>query len=298
MPSQQLELRADLIYARDLLQLENPPLPNDPAYGWHLLAEGDSWFTIGAVPSSNLLFELRLARWTRILTLAYPGDTVIHMGQLANNPDLRKYVGKLNFNYPFHAFLLSGGGNDVIDAAPRLIRPDKAPAGAIRAEDHIDQAELDTLLTGIRNAYAQIVSIRDSADSKSKGAPIIVHTYDYPTPRAAPAMFVGAIPVLGPWLHKAFKGSGLDIVLQQQIVNLLMDKLADTLLSMDARQGSAATRLPAFHVIDTRNTLIAANPTEIGNSNDWLNEIHPNMDGYRKIAARLSMAVNEILLAR
>jgi lysophospholipase L1-like esterase len=49
-------------------------------------------------------------------------------------------------------------------------------------------------------------------------------------------------------------------------------------------------------VINTRNTLVRANPTEGGNSNDWINEIHPNLGGYRKIAARLSAAVNEVLL--
>jgi hypothetical protein len=49
-------------------------------------------------------------------------------------------------------------------------------------------------------------------------------------------------------------------------------------------------------VVDTRNTLVRANPTERGNSNDWINEIHPNLGGYRKIAARLSARINAVLL--
>lgn len=61
MPRNDLLLRADLIHVRDLSRPDNASNPIDPEYQWHFLAEGDSWFTIGAIPSSNLLFELRLA---------------------------------------------------------------------------------------------------------------------------------------------------------------------------------------------------------------------------------------------
>jgi lysophospholipase L1-like esterase len=84
--------------------------------------------------------------------------------------------------------------------------------------------------------------------------------------------------------------------LQQLIVNRIMDRLADALLALDSTQGRADKRLDNFHVIDTRNTLIPANPADIGNSNDWLNEIHPNFDGYRKIADKLSAGINSVLL--
>ena len=33
--------------------------PDNAMYKYKLLAEGDSWFTLGAVPSSNLLFNLQ-----------------------------------------------------------------------------------------------------------------------------------------------------------------------------------------------------------------------------------------------
>ena len=104
------------------------------------------------------------------------------------------------------------------------------------------------------------------------------------------------MPIAGPWLFKAFAGSGIEIALQQRIADLLTDGLADALLQLDAETGSEGRKLPAFHVVDTRNTLVRANPTERGNSNDWINEIHPNLGGYRKIAARLSARINEVLL--
>ncbi|MER2540685.1 MAG: hypothetical protein ABTQ26_15715 [Azonexus sp.] len=41
----------------DLKQSENTGAnPDDPAYSHRILAEGDSWFSIGAIPSFNLLF--------------------------------------------------------------------------------------------------------------------------------------------------------------------------------------------------------------------------------------------------
>jgi hypothetical protein len=304
MPDTNLKLRVDLLRAADLKNYEDAPNPIDPEYAWHFLAEGDSWFTIGAIPSSNLLFELKLAKWTRVLSIAYPGDTIVNMGDLADNKDLRKFLVKTGFNYPFHALLLSGGGNDVIDAAKDIIKPGKAPAGSTEPDDYIDQAALNAKLDEIQKGYAKIVSLRDSDKSQSQGSPVFVHTYDYPTPRKAPATFVGAVPILGPWLYPVFndkdegksKGKNLDIALQQRIVNRVMDALAQALLDLDSVHGDPDKSLPAFHVIDTRNTLVQANPSEIGNSNDWLNEIHPNHDGYRKVADRLSTAINAVML--
>ena len=33
--------------------------PNDGLYDKRILAEGDSWFTLGGIPTSNLLFNLK-----------------------------------------------------------------------------------------------------------------------------------------------------------------------------------------------------------------------------------------------
>jgi lysophospholipase L1-like esterase len=295
--STHLALAVDIINPRDVGHGEGNEQPDNPDYAWHFLAEGDSWFTIAAIPSSNLLHELRLGQWTQVLNLAYPGDTLRHIDTLASNADLVRFLARRNFNSPFDALLLSGGGNDVIGAAPSLIRK-TAPAGTDPAlpESYVDAAALTQLLQDIQGAFAGIVGLRDSADSKSKGSPLFVHTYDYATPRNAPARFIGALPIAGPWLFKAFAGSGIAIALQQKISDLLIDRLAAALLELDAGHSDSAKTLPGFHVIDTRNTLIMANPADTGNSNDWLNEIHPNMSGYRKIAARLSAAINDVLL--
>ena len=297
MATEHPALTVDVINPRDVGQGENAESPDDPTYPWHILAEGDSWFTIAAIPSSNLLLELRLARFTQILNLAYPGDTLRNIETLVSNKDLTRFLAKKNFCSHFDALLLSGGGNDLINNVGGLIRKTPRPGSDPAAPaSYIDHDAFAALLLKVQEAFATIVSVRDSAHSLSRGNPAFVHTYDYATPRNAAARFVGAVPIAGPWLFKAFAGSGLEIMLQQRIADLLTDGLADALLVLDSDSGVAGKALPAFHVIDTRNTLVRANPTEGGNSNDWINEIHPNLGGYRKIAARLSAKINEVLL--
>ena len=292
-----LALAVDVINPRDVGQGEHPEQPDDPDYPWHFLAEGDSWFTIAAIPSSNLLLELRLGRWTQILNLAYPGDTLRNMEDLTANKDLKRFLAKRNFCSHFDALLLSGGGNDLINNVGQLIRKKPLPGSDPAApKSYVDDGAFAALLLKVQEAFATIISVRDSAGSLSRGSPAFVHTYDYATPRDAPARFIGAVPIAGPWLFKAFAGSGIEIALQQRIADLLTDGLADALLALDSDSGASGKALPAFHVIDTRDTLVRANPTERGNSNDWINEIHPNLGGYRKIAARLSAKINAVLL--
>lgn len=288
-------LAPDILYPEQIGREGQPDL-GDALYRWHLLAEGDSWFSIGAVPSSNLLYELRFPVWTQILSLAYPGDTLRHMGELASNRDLKKWLARKGFATRFDGLLLSGGGNDLIDAAPALIsaKPLRGQDPALPAS-YLRPAALTALVETVQAGMRTIIGLRDSKDSKSQGAPAFVHTYDYATPRNAPARFLSGPPVSGPWLYKVLQPTGLDIGLQQRIADLLVDRLAEALWALDATQGQPGLQLPAFHVVETRNTLVRANPTELGGSNDWLNEIHPTMDGYRKIAAQLGARIGRVL---
>ena len=197
-PASYLALPVDVVNPRDLGHGETGVHAGDPDYPWHFLAEGDSWFTIAAIPSSNLLFELRVGRWTQVLNLAYPGDTLRRVGDLVGNVDLDQQLAQRNFNTAWDLLLLSVGGNDLIEAASTLIRH-SAAAGAdpARPESYVDAASLDAVLQEIQQGCGQIVALRDSADSKSRGCPVLVHTYDYVTPRNAPARFIGLVTMRG-----------------------------------------------------------------------------------------------------
>jgi hypothetical protein len=285
---------AQVIQPLQLGSGEGPYILHDEQFAWHILAEGDSWFTIAAIPSSNLLLELRLAKSAQVFNLAYPGDTIKHMTAIARNDDLLRYLAKRNFAYQWDALLLSGGGNDLIDNVASLVRA-QAPAASdpSQPESYVDLTLLNALLASIQDGYASIVALRDSADSLSRNAPVVVHTYAYPTPRNAPATFLVA-PVRGPWFYPVLKDSGLSAAMQMGIADVVIDRLAAALRELDSNSGHAKA-LPAFHVVDTRNALQRAAFGATGNSGDWLNEIHPNHDGYRKLAGVLAGALNSVL---
>jgi lysophospholipase L1-like esterase len=273
-----------VIFPEDIRPPDPRVNPHDPLYDWRILAEGDSWFSIGTIPSSNLIFELRFPKWTLILNLAYPGETLIRIAELANNQDLVDVLARKRFNYPWDAILLSGGGNDLIARAEHLVR--KVPIGpADEPESHIDADELEDLVQDVQAGYRRIVELRDAPDSLSKGKPIVAHTYDYPTPRNAPARFV-VLPIAGPWLYRVFEARRIGEALRVAISDLLLDRMAHAIRELASDSGSAKA-LPGFHVVDTRKTLVRAEPDASGNSRDWRDEIHPNMEGYRKLARKI-----------
>ena len=90
MPKKTVRYQAEVIQAMSLGVGDTALDPDDPDYDWRILSEGDSWFTIGAIPSSNLLYELRLNKRTVILNLGYPGDTIANISQLSANTEFTR----------------------------------------------------------------------------------------------------------------------------------------------------------------------------------------------------------------
>lgn len=287
MPKKKATYRADVIQAMAIGTGDTEIQLDDAAYSWRFLAEGDSWFTIGAIPSSNLLYEMRLKKRTVILNLGYPGDTISNIAQLSANTEFARRLAHPNWASKWDAILMSGGGNDLIDRAADIIRPPPPGGTGNKAADYIDGAQLDAFRTAVQEGFRKIVALRDSPASPSKGKPIIVHTYDYPTPRPSPAHFL-FVPITKPWMHPVFEKHAVPKALRGKIAVRLLDGLATALLELEKE-------LPAFHVVDTRNSLVRADIDAKGNSGDWLNEIHPNSDGYRKVADLLVGRIHQLL---
>jgi hypothetical protein len=179
---------------------------------------------------------------------------------------------------------MSGGGNDLIAAFPHLLRTDIDPAAVdpARPQDLVDADALAQLAHYLVESYGGFVACRDRPGSPNAGVPMIVHTYDYPTPNNAPARAFG-IRISGPWIYPQLNGR-VPKEAWQPLSDFLLDQVAQTLLALPAK-------LPDFHVIDTRNTLARAAAGAEGNSNDWENEIHPNRQGYQKLAAKLAAEI-------
>lgn len=186
------------------------------------------------------------------------------------------------------AILLSGGGNDLINAAGKIVLPksDRPPHPGNAAE-YCNTAELDALLDDVQDGYRRIAAMRDVPGGPSRGVPILAHTYDYATPRDAPAIFGS----LGPWLYRAFTEQEIPPADWVALSDYLTDRLAERLLDL----ADGTRKIPDLHVVDTRRTLIRAALGHRGDSHDWQNEIHPNGGGYEKLAKRIEPDLEELL---
>lgn len=257
-------------------------------YTNHLLAEGDSWYGwahLNLDPSSNILEQLDFRDSTVIVNLAYSGDVIRNMSDAASNS---LFFFELQ-GQRYHAMLLSGGGNDLIDA----LNPDNgqpaiiAPRGRKRpdvAASYVNATALKALTDDVLASYRRIVAQRDASASNAD-TPIVLHTYDYPTPRNAKATFMGS-PVVGPWLLPSMKRAAVPTSLYRGVSDMVFDALADALVD------NLHQPPEGVYVVDTRNTLTRAKPRTTGLSGDWINEIHPDAYGYalmgRKISATLA----------
>mgnify|MGYP000995253219 CR=1 FL=1 len=83
-----------------------------------VLAQGDSWFSIGAIPpfaTSNLLMAMELTRPTVVLNCAYPGSALSNMVEWMAHGAFGAALSGPTAT-AFNALFISGGGNDLINA--------------------------------------------------------------------------------------------------------------------------------------------------------------------------------------
>ena len=176
------------------------------------LAQGDSWFSIGHVPpwaTTNLLQQMVLSRSTLAVNCARPGIELTHM---ADTSTAQMFLNLLNGNISqrWDALLISGGGNDLIDAAnadptadPKLrllLRSNEWPAAPVSASGYLSQAGWATFTDHMDLVLQGLLDQRDKG--KNANVSLVLHCYDYVTPRNAPAG-----PKLGPGSSKRWTRS-------------------------------------------------------------------------------------------
>jgi len=272
-------MSAKIVGWSDYLSLGHLP---GQTYDWHILAEGDSWFHFGFTPiigkPRNLLDPLEFKKSTVIANLALAGDTIQHISDPHSNPVLLEAVGYRKW----HLILLSAGGNDLIDALTGNYQIDGNKIEIIKSGgktghfiSYIDSVALEALLNHVEKYYIAVSELRNTLQSGiTKDTKIVTHCYDYITPRNAPAKIVGK--KFGPWAYKALKQHAVPPGQWGYITDYLFERLADRLLQLPSKINN-------MHVINTLSTLHAAELDTTGDSNDWMNEIHPNPDGYKKL---------------
>jgi hypothetical protein len=259
--------------------------PDDSAFAKRILCEGDSWFSIGAIPSSNLLFPMSFAQSTLLVNLAQPGDTLKNMSSICSNLTLHQLIAEKNFLTKWDAIFVSGGGNDLIDLADQIICTPSAGAGK-HMLDYINAIELTNMKLRVQRGFFNIAKMREGTENAL--TPIVTHVYDYPTPRNAKAKFLG-LKVVGPWLYPALKGNDVPEELWISLTDYIFESLASALIEL-------SYKIDNFHVISaTRETLTRARLGSTGEDGDWLNEIHPTAGGYKKLADVISAEFAHIL---
>ncbi|TXC67280.1 hypothetical protein FSC37_21025 [Piscinibacter aquaticus] len=282
--------------------LNDPTLaPNLGGYGMRFLAEGDSWFTVGALnplKNANLLFEMRFEQTAVAINCATPGDTLRRMAALRSDPEFVDLLAGRR-RRAWDGILMSCGGNDLIDAlgvrgagvplALRLLR-EAAEWGPVAegAARYLSDAGWQTFCTYFEANLDAIVALRDRGPSK--GAPIFLHGYAVPMPRPAPAGMG-----LGPWLLPAVQAYGIPVDDYEAVAELLIGRLAKLLSDCAAD----AARFPNLHFFDT--TLIPVEPAapgSSGESGDWINEIHLNRSGCRKLAVPWAKAIEAVIVGQ
>lgn len=261
-----------------------------------LLAEGDSWFSLGAIPAFNMLEPLAFETFGAVVNLAYPGDTADDMRKALPASGGRRidlWASELASHladrsaYAYQGILLSAGGNDLIAAFPHLLKrgvdyasADPADPAALIDADAL--ARFDAFLT---DSVTGIVRFIREDGGPNRDAPIFTHTYDYPTPNDAPARILG-VRVGTAWMYPKLVEAGIPQSLWVPISDHLIEHMARLLRGLE---------LVDFHVVSTLGTIQRAAPGATGASGDWDNEIHPSRRGYAKLAAKMAAAIREEL---
>ena len=277
-----------IIYLNDLKPIPNPGDPNNPdnqLFRYKLLAEGDSWFTVGGLPIDNVIKNLKFDKQNIILSLAKPGDTLKRMTDICNNPTWQKMTSK-KFGYDWNGLLISAGGNDLIEYLPELLLSATERTGKTinGPEDYLHLSNVQVMIDHIIEGYQTLVAWRDRPDSRCQNIPLIAHTYDYATPINVKAKFL--FIEKGPWFYREFTKAGIPETDFIAVADYLMNRLVNALLKLN---------LPEVYIVKTSGLLTRAVLGATDESNDWLNEIHPNRAGWAKLAKVWRSEIRKVL---
>ncbi len=269
--------------------LNNGLVPTN--FRYRFLVEGDSWMDRSAVFKPSLLEKLAPAMDaghddTLFINLSMFGDTMRRINDCLS-PDFTQWVNH-TFAWNFDAILLSAGGNDFIDAArdpspgQGILRDMRGLPLPANGSDCLNpDAVADFIKKWLDPNFSNFYNVIQA--SKHADVPIFLNSYDTPTARDAPVSAGGRT-----WLAESYRANGIDETLWPDLTGRIFLDIKSTMT------GWAQGRNNVF-AVPTEGTLIAAAAGSIGSDQDWLNEIHPNSKGWKKLATVWRTAIKTVI---
>ena len=241
-----------------------------------VLAEGDSWFAyprryffFGA--DANIIDHLADKPELIIYNSSSNGDEALAMLSGEQKVSLIK---RLKHN-EFDMLLFSGGGNDIVGKYDFdfYIQPETPGQGW---QSCIRQDRVATMMGQIEGTYRTLCELvmEHSANQQIK---IFTHTYEKLVPQEEGFELFDLIPMGKSWLYPYMMRKGIEERSDQiAIIGNILAQFKDAL-------GRVSADYEYFKVVETWGLV---------EEHEWRNEIHPNPDGFKKIANRFYEAIN------
>uniref|UniRef100_UPI003F494929 SGNH/GDSL hydrolase family protein n=1 Tax=Cupriavidus yeoncheonensis TaxID=1462994 RepID=UPI003F494929 len=254
---------------------------NTPDYEYLIFAEGDSWFDLftpfgskSDSSSHNILGHLRTKNPSVLIDASKIGATA---KGIVDGSDLKNDAFVWD-NFKFHAILLSLGGNDIKN---NLIKFVSDQSSAVTS----GEPEVKTLIDAQKAFYAELMSYLDEIlhsirkSNKNSDTPVLIHGYDYITPRPAPPELVPRGGIGESWIYPKLKNDFTPIEMRD---------LATTMLDEYNKELKQWTQNNDVVYINFLNTLTRAAFEDKYWVGDWQDEIHPSPDGFEKLGRAMS----------
>lgn len=231
-----------------------------------IIADGDSWFDFPRClgTGGGIISHLEDLTGLEIINLAHHGDGTQAMLSLAKDqlPRLERELAGADI------LLFSGGGNDIAGDQLVTILNQNCDGDPLKA---INWDRLRAFLDLTMAMYLDLVELREEI---APNCLLITHEYDFPIPSSTGVLW------LGPWLKPSLEWCGWKLPDHQRlIVKMLLAEFARRLSGM---------AIPNRLHIKTQGTLAET---------DWHDEMHPNRDGFQKLAEKFLAGFKERKLA-
>lgn len=257
----------------------------------YLVAEGDSWFDYPFF--EDVLEALEDEHNFGVRSAAHHGDTAAGMayepGQLRKlHVCVRDLAGE---GHTARAFLVSCGGNDVVDALASLLNH-----GASGLE-RVNRSVLDGVLRQqIPAAIASLVGSIHAFSEQYFGErrPVLLHGYGPPVPDGRGYPLLG---LAGPWLKPVFarRGHVTSDPQQEHELERNRDVMAELMriYNEEVLPAVIAASGPAVFQVDVRPAL--TNELAAGRYEEsWRDEMHATARGFKAVAAVFAQRIAEV----